>query len=34
MDKEILRSAFVVFGGVFAGWVVCMTVIAQYIISL
>jgi hypothetical protein len=34
MDKEFLRSAFVVFGGIFVGWIVCMTVLAQYATSL
>ena len=33
MDKETLRSAFVVFGGVFVGWIMCMTILVQYIAS-
>jgi hypothetical protein len=34
MDKETLVSASVVFGGIFATWVVCLTVIVQYIAAL
>jgi hypothetical protein len=33
-NKETLRSAIIVFGGVFVGWVTCMTILVQYVAGL
>jgi hypothetical protein len=34
MDKDTLRSRTILFGGIFAGWVACMTVLVQYMAGL
>jgi hypothetical protein len=34
MDKISTRSAYVLFGGIFGGWIACLTVIVQYLTTL
>ena len=34
MDKDTLRSRTILFGGIFVGWLACMTVLVQYIFGL
>ncbi len=34
MDKDTFRSRTILFGGIFVGWVACMSVLVQYIAGL